>query len=75
MDTFSEIGERAMKALVEAIRNELVSKKQVDVEDLGTFRVLEESTRCVQNPGETTLTPPLRQIIFKAGPTSSDSDG
>ena len=75
MDTFSEIGERAMKALVEAIRNELVTNKEAHVEDLGIFSILEEPTQCTQNPREITLTPPLRQIIFKADRSNPESNG
>lgn len=73
MESFSEVGERAMKALVEAIRSELVSRKQVHVDALGTFRVVEAPAHCVHETQQTTLTPPTRHIAFEAdGPTEQD---
>lgn len=73
MESFSEVGEQAMKAFVEAIRSELVNRKQVHVDALGTFRVVEEPARCAHDTQQTTLTPPTRHIAFEAeGPTEQD---
>lgn len=75
METFTEVGERAMRALVEAIRNELIGQKQAHVESLGTFRVEENPPGCSQDSEQTTLTPPARQIVFEADSATVKVDG
>ena len=72
MDTFAEVGERAMKALADAIRDELVRQKEVHVDELGTFRIVEEPTRCTHSTQETSLTPPSRMIAFEADSPGKD---
>ncbi|MDE2730850.1 MAG: HU family DNA-binding protein [Bacteroidota bacterium] len=72
MDTFAEVGQRAMKALAKAIRDGLVRDKEVHVDGLGTFRIVDQPARFTHSAQETKLTPPSRKIAFKAESPGKD---
>ena len=73
MESFVDIGQRAMEALVAAIRDELVANKRAHVAELGTFTVIETSTRAEFSAEETVLIPPACQIAF--APETENSNG